>query len=237
VRIGQSVSSIRYAAGEIASEDPPAGTHLRKGSVVLLQVSTGPPIRTVPSVQGLPVATAQGELSGRGFKTRVVERYSQTVKIGDVIKQRPPADARVGYGSTVTLVVSKGPEPVLVPQVIGRNVDEATAILQAAGFRVQRVDRFSDTVSRGLVVREHPSTGTAPKGSAVSIVVSRGPRAFPMPNVEGDARAGAEQELSSLGLDVHVVVIPSSSGNTVVGQSPSPGTTVHPGDSVTIYVA
>ena len=137
----------------------------------------------------------------------------------------------------MTLVVSKGPEPVLVPQVIGRPVDEATAILQAAGFRIQRDDRFSDTVSRGLVIRERPSRGTAPKGSTVSIVVSRGPRAFPMPNVEGDARAAAEQELSSLGLDVHVVVIPSSSGNTVVGQSPSPRTTVHPGDSVTIYVA
>src|SRR5439155_10256076 len=72
VRMGRAIASIRYPAGEIASEDPPPGTHLRKGSVVVLEVSSGPPLRAVPSVQGLPVATAQSQLLGRGFKTKVI---------------------------------------------------------------------------------------------------------------------------------------------------------------------
>ena len=137
----------------------------------------------------------------------------------------------------IASVQSKGPQPILVPQVIGRAVDEAKAILEAAGFTVHEVDRFSDTVSRGLVMKQHPSKGTAPQGSEISIVVSRGPKTFPMPNVAGMSKGAAESELQNLGLHVQVVVIPSSSGNTVVGQNPHPGTTVRPGDSVTIYVA
>ena len=87
------------------------------------------------------------------------------------------------------------------------------------------------------MIRQNPFSGTALKGSTVVIVVSKGPRSFPLPNVEGANRGAAEQQLGSLGLDVHVVVIPSSSGKTVVGQNPAPGTTMHRGDSVTIYVA
>ena len=87
------------------------------------------------------------------------------------------------------------------------------------------------------MIRQHPPKGLAPKGSTVTIVVSRGPQSFPMPNVEGMNRSAAEHELRSLGLDVHTWVNPSSSGRTVVGQAPSPGTTMRAGDSVTIYAA
>jgi len=135
------------------------------------------------------------------------------------------------------LVVSDGPRPVKIPSVTGRPVAEATAALKAVGFSVDRIDRYSETVPRGDVIRQHPAKGTAPKGSTVTIVVSKGPQSFPMPDVEGMNGTAAEQELRSLGLDVHTVVIPSSSGNTVVGQAPAPGTTMHQGDSATIYVA
>jgi eukaryotic-like serine/threonine-protein kinase len=237
VTTGKPIPSIKIAQGDVARQQPPPGTDLKKGSLVTLQVSTGPPMRTVPSVKGLPVDTAKSQLTQRGFVPSVRNQWSQTVPDGHVVTQDPDGARRARYGSKVKLMVSKGPEPVLVPQVIGRPVDEAIAILEAAGFSVTQVNRFSDSVSRGLVMQQHPSTGSAPRGSGVAITVSRGPKVFPMPNVAGDSRSAAEQELKSLGLDVHVVVIPSSSGNTVVGQSPSAGTTVHPGDSVTIFLA
>jgi eukaryotic-like serine/threonine-protein kinase len=237
VTTGPPTPSIKIAEGNVARQQPPPGTKLKKGSVVTLQLSTGPPMRTVPSVKGLPADTAKSQLTQRGFVVDLVKQWSQTVPAGQIVKQDPGGATHARYGSKVKLVVSKGPEPVLVPQVIGRSVDEASAILEAAGFSVTQVNRFSDTVSRGLVMRQHPSTGSAPRGSGITIVVSRGPKAFPMPNVAGDSRGAAEQELKSLGLDVHVVVIPSSSGKTVVGQNPNPGTTVRPGDSVTIFLA
>jgi serine/threonine-protein kinase len=188
-------------------------------------------------VIGLSLQDAETRLRSGHLTRDVKTRYSQTVAKGDVIAQTPTAGTRARYGSAVHLVVSAGPQPVKVPAVTGTPVDGATATLRAAGFVVERIDRFSDTVPRGDVIRQHPANGTAPKGSTVTIVVSKGPQSFPMPNVEGMHRTAAEQELASVGLAVHTVVIPSSSGQTVVGQSPAPGTTMHAGDSVTIYVA
>ena len=180
---------------------------------------------------------ARARLRPGHFKIDVTRRYSETAAKDDVIAQSPAPAATARYGSHIHLVVSAGPQPVQVPSMLGRTVDEATAVLQTAGFQVQRIDRFSDSVSRGNVMAQHPSSGTALKGSTVTIAVSKGPRSFPLPDVEGMSRGGAQQELASLGLGVNVVVIPSSSGKTVVGQNPSPGTTMHAGDSVTIYVA
>ena len=157
VRTGDPVPSIHIAQGDVAKQQPTAGTHLKKGSVVTLQLSAGPPMRTVPSVVGLPAATAQSQLQARGFVPRTVKRYSQSAPQGQVFQQKPKGATRAQYGSKTTIYVSKGPQPILVPQVIGRAVDEAKAILEAAGFTVHEVDRFSDTVSRGLVMKQQPA--------------------------------------------------------------------------------
>ena len=237
VRVGHPTPSIRYPAGTVARQSIAPGSRIRRGTDVLLQVSTGPPFVPVPKVVGLPLSKARSELVDGHLGIDEKHRYSETVAKGDVISQAPVGGTQARYGSHVRLVVSDGPPPVKIPVVTGRSVDQAKAALNAVGFIVERIDRFSDTVPRGDVIRQHPAKGTAPKGSTVTIVVSKGPQYFPMPDVEGMNGSAAEQELRSLGLDVHTVVIPSSSGNTVVGQAPAPGTTMHQGDSATIYVA
>jgi serine/threonine-protein kinase len=221
----------------VATQSIDPGARVRKGSDIVLHLSSGLPIRTVPSVARLSLADALKALQDRGFNPDVKHRYSQVIGKGDVISQTPSPTARIEYGSPVHLVVSDGPEPVKVQDLVGRTGDDAAAILRAAGFEVERIDRFSDTVPRGDVIRQHPAHGTAPKGSTVTIVVSKGPRTFPLPNVAAESCGGAEQALSALGLDVHTVLIPSSSGNTVVGQNPSPGTTMRAGERVAIYCA
>jgi serine/threonine-protein kinase len=238
VRTGPPMASIRYPTpGTVARQSVDPGARVRKGGRVVLRVSTGLPTVVVPKVEGLSLHDARAKLESGHFVVKVHRQYSQTVAEDDVILQSPAAAHRIEYGSVVRLDVSAGPEPVAIPSVQGSSADEATAVLQGAGFQVQRIDRFSEGVPLGDVIRQHPSSGTALKGSTVTIVVSKGPRSFPMPNVEGMDRSAAEQKLSNLGLDVHVVVIPSSSGKTVVGQNPSPDTTMHRGDTVTIYVA
>ncbi|MFN2545009.1 MAG: Stk1 family PASTA domain-containing Ser/Thr kinase [Actinomycetota bacterium] len=237
VRLGSPVHSILYAAGTVAQQSRPEGDDVDKGAQIVIRLSEGPPLRTVPSVKGSPLEDARTALTDRAFEVDVVEHYSLTVPRGDVIRQSPGPKSRIAYGSVVHLFVSKGPPPVKIPPVVGSTVDDATAALRAAGFDVERIDRFSDSIPRGDVIRQHPARGTAPKGSTVTIVVSKGPPQFPMPNVAGDPCSSADGYLSGLGLDVHAATIPSSSGNTVVGQSPYPDTTVHPGDSVTIYCA
>jgi serine/threonine-protein kinase len=237
VRVGQPMKSLRYPAGTVARLNSAPGTELDRGADIVVRLSDGPPLRTVPKLVGGTIRHARKAADPLGFTIDVVERYSQTVASGDVITQTPPADSRIEYGSTLHLVVSKGPQPVQVPSLVGLPVDEATTLLTRAGFDIERTDEFSTTVPRGDVVAQHPKNGMAPKGSTVSIVVSKGPPEFPMPNVAGEGCFTANQSLDGLGLDTHIVVIPSSSGNTVVGQNPSPDTTVRPGDSVTIYCA
>src|SRR5207244_9007853 len=129
----------------------------------------GPPIVTVPSVKGTEASTARALLLRRGFKPEVILRFSQTVQRDEVISQTPPAKAQVQYGAAVKLIVSRGPQPVKVPDLRGRSADDASATLRAVGFEVERIDRFSDTVPRGDVIRQHPASGTAPKGSTVTI--------------------------------------------------------------------
>ena len=92
-------------------------------------------------------------------------------------------------------------------------------------------------MDRGLVISTQPRAGTTqPKGSTVTLVVSKGPKTFPMPDVTGMRTADAQGQLESLGLVVKVVPLPGTNGDTVVFQSPDPGTTVEQGQTVTIYV-
>jgi len=96
--------------GVVLSQDPRQGTDAPKGSVVRLVVSSGKAKVQVPSVVGQDETTAASELGGAGFKVRKVTEPSPTVPVGRVIRTDPGAGAQLDKGSTVTLVVSAGPQ-------------------------------------------------------------------------------------------------------------------------------
>jgi serine/threonine-protein kinase len=124
-----------------------------------------------------------------------------------------------------------------VPSVVGLGEDEAGALITGAGLGLRVVEEFSDDVPRGRVIRQSPpGESTVRKGDTVTIVVSKGPRTFPMPDVVGMTENEAVATLRGLGLEVRVVDLPGSSGDRVVGQQPRAGTTVESGQRVTIYV-
>lgn len=96
--------------GVVLSQDPGRGSDVPKGSVVRLVVSGGKAKVQVPSVVGQDEATAASELGGAGFKVRRVTEPSPTVPAGRVVRSDPGAGAQLDKGSTVTLVVSAGPQ-------------------------------------------------------------------------------------------------------------------------------
>jgi serine/threonine-protein kinase len=129
-------------AGSVVSSSPVPGTRVRTGSAVTLTTSRGPRPVAVPSVRGLPAASAAGRLRSAGLSvaygpSRFDDRPdpSAVVAAGRVLAQTP-SGGTVPAGSTVRLVVSKGPVLVRVPAVVGLQVAEATARLEAAGLRV-----------------------------------------------------------------------------------------------------
>jgi serine/threonine-protein kinase len=188
-------------------------------------------------VTGKPEAQATQTLQRAGFQVKVQREFHDAIAEGDVIRQDPGPDQTIQEGAVVTLVVSKGPPPVRIPDVTGQTRAEAQATLEALGFQLEVNEDFSTDVPKGRVISTDPPAGEKPpKGSTVTLVVSKGPKTFPMPNVVGMMREAAVKKLEGLGLRVKVVEIPGTKGNQVVFQDPDGGVTVEQGQQVTIYV-
>jgi len=237
VRTGPGEYSKAVPTGAIVRTTPSADTKIRKGREVVLTPSLGPRLISVPDVGGEPEDQATKILSDAGFRVEVDRQFDDATPEGKVIRQDPGPSQRFQEGSTVTIVVSKGPAPVKVPDVTGQTTAEARGTLEALAFHVEVTHDFSTDVPRGHVISTDPPAGEKPpKGSTVTLFVSKGPKTFPMPTVVGMQREAAVKKLEGLGLSVSVVEIPSTHGNQVVYQTPDPGVTVEQGQQVTIYV-
>ncbi|MFI1418080.1 Stk1 family PASTA domain-containing Ser/Thr kinase [Streptomyces sp. NPDC020731] len=159
------------ARGSVISTEPGKGTEVRAGSAVALTVSKGSPV-DVPDVTGDDAQDARAELEEAGLKVRIAAgRVNSEHDAGQVARQTPGAGRQAAEGDTVTLTLSKGPEMIQVPDVIGDSVDEAKEKLEDAGFGVDE-DRgllglFGDTVKGQSV----DGGDTAPKGSTITIEI------------------------------------------------------------------
>ncbi|WP_180687488.1 Stk1 family PASTA domain-containing Ser/Thr kinase [Streptomyces gossypiisoli] len=157
--------------GFVISTDPATGTTTRAGKAIALTVSKGAPV-DIPDVTGRDLGEARERLQEAGLKVRIVSgRINSEYEAGQVARQNPGPDGQAAEGDTVTLTLSKGPEMIEVPDVVGDSVDEAKQKLQDAGFEVKE-DRgllglFGDTV-RGQSVE---GGETAPKGSTITIEI------------------------------------------------------------------
>src|SRR6202022_1142977 len=130
------------------------------------------------------------------------EDYSDTVAKGNVMSVTPDV-AHAKRGTAFVAMVSKGPPPVTVPDVTGKTASQAQSALETAGLVYASTEDFSETVAVGVVISSSPTRGTsAPKGSTVAAVVSKGPRPFAMPNLVGLGVQAAKARATGLGLVV-----------------------------------
>ncbi len=227
------------AKGIVLGQDPDPGASADKGSVVTLTVSDGPGTADIPGVEGQTEDEARRRLEAAGFRVRVRERASDSVKKGDAIETRPGEGTPVERGSTVTLYISLGPQKVAVPDVVGNPVATARDTLTAAGFTVTVTEKEDAKADVGTVLSQTPAGGgTADKGSAVAIVVAKLPAQVAVPNVVGEDEATALDTLNNAGFQVNeqqVSVTDESQDGTVVQQDPSGGK-AKPGATITIGV-
>ena len=162
-------------AGQVVDQDPKLGARVNKGSTVTIRVSTGAPEVDVPDVRNRSLEAATQALEAAKFVVRTTFEENDSVRPNVVFDQNPkPGKAR--RGSEVMLTVSRGPGEVPVPDVSGRDVDEAANILGQAGFRTSSRQETNATVGAGKVIRTEPAVGTPlEKGSTVALIVSTGP--------------------------------------------------------------
>ena len=114
----------------------PMGQELQKGTEVTVTVSAGPAPREVPDVTGKTYEEAAALLAERNLTAEKAEVFSSDVDKGLVVSTKPAVGRTAERDSVVTVNVSKGPDTVPVPDVVGRTVADATAALQAAGLQV-----------------------------------------------------------------------------------------------------
>lgn len=211
---------------------------------VTLTVSAGPGRVDVPSTAGLPEATAIKKLKRNGLRPRIERDHSQKVAKGLVMHTDPPGGTSTTRGSTVTLTVSSGPRLSKVPILVGTQRSVAVQQIRGRGLSPE-VTETSSSAPKGEVVQQSPNAGAQlPRGSSVSIVVSKGRNApkqekAVVPNVIGKERAGAVEAVRAAGLEPSVqeqeTAVPSQVGR-VVDQFPQPGLEVAPGTSITLVV-
>ena len=136
-----TASSMTVPAGTVISSHPDTGM-IVPGQSVALVVSTGKPKAPVPplGVNGLAsFAGAQAALKAAGFKAAEKDTYNDTVPKGQVIGTDPPAGTTAIEGSTITVIISKGPHTVAVPYVAGGSVGAASQTLSGQGFQISGV--------------------------------------------------------------------------------------------------
>jgi eukaryotic-like serine/threonine-protein kinase len=237
--------SLTLAAGLIYSQSPKASrpghaVTAKEGSVIGVMVSAGLPPVTVPNLSSFSTCSdavqALAVVHLVGVCPASAARYSSTVVSGAVITSVPTGTAP--YGSTVTIVTSKGHAPVAIPPVTGPNSSyaSASAALSAAGFVPAEVKEYNDTVPAGQVLGTSPlpTAGPQPFGSTVSVDVSLGPQPVPIPNLAGRTVAAATKTLEALGFHAGGPYGPP--GATVVAATdPTAGSTALPGSTVNLY--
>lgn len=207
---------------------------------------TRPPQVVVADVTGFEVAKAINDLAD--FEVEQVEIADDTIPAGSVVRTEPIAGSSVASGSTITVFVSIGPKPRVLPELNGLTVDEAQAKLLELGLvAVVGEPSFNEVVEEGRVlswsVVGSPTLAagdTVLKGSSVELVVSAGRAPRAVPDLSGLGYAAAEAKLTALDLviqradDVFSATIPAGS---VAGQDPAPGTELAPGSTVIVSIS
>ena len=163
----QSRTSLTVAKGAVIATRPDPGTVLKADQVVTVVVSAGRPNVQVPDVAGQPGEAAQETLAAANLRARVERVFDDRPK-GQAVGTDPGAGSQAPWGSTVVLRVSKGPDLVEVPDVVGLSKEEADARLRAAGLKA----RFVLPVG-SRVVQQSPGPGEkAKRGSEVRLLLN-----------------------------------------------------------------
>ena len=163
---------------------------VRDGGLVLLTFALGYAISALwvspssvlgddhptPRVLGLVEAEARKQLTEQGFRVRLEgERANPVIPRGAVVWQDPPPGMVLAPNTAVQIVVSAGPAPVTVPDVVGLALSSAEKIIIAAGVKVGTVDTVQTSGEPGIVIATRPGAGNGrPRGAAVDLVVGGG---------------------------------------------------------------
>jgi serine/threonine-protein kinase len=226
------------AKGAIIETSPPGGGRVESGGEVKLIVSKGPERYIIPSVAGLTPEAATNALEKFplivGANTEV---FNKEIPKGFVISTKPESGTEVKRDTPVSLVISKGVETVALVSYSGKSGEQALNELNDLGFDVESTYAFNERVLSGVVISQTPTgVDVAPKGSTVTLIISKGSQYVFIPNVFSLDQIKATQALQDLQLKVVVKKLGTKKVKKVTNISPKVGSKVKRGSVVTITV-
>ncbi len=202
---------------------------LRYGGSVLGPLAAGSggelaPPAVVPDLVGLRLEAADELLTGRGLRLVVEARRAGDQPAGSVIEQRPLGHSRVESGAAVSVIVSEGADTVAVPELKGKTLEEARAVLEAVGLSVGPVSEGAAGAA-GAVLSSVPEAGASlARDKPVALTI--GPaKTVPVPRLIGLHRSVAKERIEKAGLEVGKVseiYDRRRRGNLVLEQTPAP---------------
>jgi eukaryotic-like serine/threonine-protein kinase len=219
VKLGPAEHNNVIAKGDVIQTDPAIGSSAKRGATVILTVSTGPVMISVPQVTGLNQAAAEAALRKAGLTPGpVTQTASATIGAGIVVSTNPVAGTSWPQTQKVGITVSAGPP---LPSFVGQQFQAAQGQAQSGGYQLQQVPDASSNQPQGTITSQSPAAGTPiTPGEVVVVHVSNGPPQVAVPDVTGDTVRQATRILEQAGFQVQV----NSgifSGNTVSSESPS----------------
>ena len=232
----------------VINQSPPGGTPAAPGTAVSLVVSAGPAAIEIPDVSGRSSETAVLELARLGFTNiETLDEFSPDVLAGFVIATNPAAGQVIPKEATITVIVSQGPEPAAVPDLVGRTQNEARSQLTALGLvLVVSADTVEVPLASGLVGRvaeQSPSDGVWVE-VGTTVVVRLGvvrkvtvPDLFEMKFEEAESAAAARGLVIEISIEDPPVSTPNIDlEGRVASQDPLAGLSVDEGSIITVIL-
>ncbi|HLU29424.1 MAG TPA: PASTA domain-containing protein [Glycomyces sp.] len=220
---------------QVLAQDPGVGERIRSGGTLTVTLSLGPERYEVPELAGVDEDEALAALDEFRAEVKVERDYSAEYARGEVISTSPGAGREVKAGAVITVIVSEGPPPLTVPDLVGMDEDEAEEALEAEGLEVGEVsERYSDTIPEDAVIEHTPGAGegAAPE-TEVDLVVSEGPEPVEVPDVVGMHVDEARETLEELGFTVKTGQIWFT--GTVFDQSKDAGDEIPKGSEIWLW--
>jgi len=206
-------------------------------------VLIGPGSRiVVPSTVGANQSEVKAALTPLGLTSLVVEkRFSEDIGEGRVIQSIPEAGGRVDQGATVKLILSKGPERFILPQVAGLTIETAKALISKLPVALQPdSEEFNTKIPKGYVIESDPPSGEKVKRSALVVLrVSKGIEQVALASYIGKSSDQALNELQDAGFSVKPKYEFSETklAGEVISQTPVGGGTADKGSKITIVIS
>jgi len=213
-------------AGSVIRTQPQSNTVVNPDSLVTIIVSVGPEAFPIPYVLDIETERAVYVVEESGFILgQLLEVNDDNIPRGFVISQNPVAGTKMSPGSTIDLVISKGPSLIEISDLSRKSPEDAIQILETLGFEYELIEEFSENIEVGLVSGTLPEAGeVVTPDQLIQVIVSLGIK-IEVPEVEGLNYEDAIKILEELNL---VVTVNGDTSGVVRKQIPRKGEFLEP---------